>query len=212
MRSKAPPKARGSILDKTALTDGPFLLFVTGLFFGYTGFYIVLNYIQLFAIDHSLTAPSLADYLLVIINASSLIGRVGGGFYADRIGSIHAQAVVCLIAALLTYSLLAIHNAAGLVVYSILFGLCSGTFTGLPAAGVVRLSADKSKIGTRLGMTLAYVGVGVLVGNPIAGAILGRRGNWTGLIVFCATLLVVSGATMLTSRVMKVGWGLKQRL
>ncbi|KAI0817304.1 MFS general substrate transporter [Xylaria sp. FL0064] len=212
MKSKASPKAIGNIIDREALSDGPFLSFVTGLFFGYTGFYIVLNYIQLLAIDHSIATSSLANYLLVIINASSLAGRVVGGFYADRIGSIHAQALACLIAALLTYSLLAIHNAPGLVVYSILFGFCSGTFTGLPAAGVVSLSVDKSKIGTRLGMTLAYVGVGVLVGNPIAGAILGRHGNWTGLIVFCASLLVVSGAAILASRIMKVGWGLKRKL
>ncbi|KAI0480016.1 major facilitator superfamily domain-containing protein [Xylaria cf. heliscus] len=211
MKSKEPPGPTRNIIDRDAFRDAPYLLFATGLFFGFTGFYIVLNYIQLFAIEHSIPT-SIANNVLVIINASSLVGRLGGGFYADKIGSIHAQSLAAFIAAILTYALLAINTAAGLVVYSILFGFTAGTFTGLPATGVVSLSADKTKIGTRLGMVLAYVGVGVLVGNPIAGAILGRNGNWTGLITFCASLLIVSGGTIVASRVMKVGWRLDSKM
>ncbi|KAI3316693.1 MFS general substrate transporter [Xylariaceae sp. AK1471] len=211
MRSKAPPKSTHNVVDREAFRDGPYLLFGTGLFFGFMGFYIVLNYIQLFAIEHSIST-SLANNVLVIINASSLVGRLVGGFYADKIGSIHVQALVAFIAAILTYSLLAIHTVAGLAVYSILFGFTVGAFTGLPATGVVSLSADKSKIGTRLGMTLAYLGVGVLVGNPIAGAILGRNGNWTGLIAFCGSILVISGGFIIFSRIMKVGWRLESKI
>ncbi|KAI1177764.1 MFS general substrate transporter [Nemania sp. FL0916] len=211
MKSKASPGPTRSIVDRDAFKDGPYLLFGVGLFFGFTGFYIVLNYIQLFAIEHSIPT-SIANNVLVIINASSLVGRLVGGFYADKIGSIHVQGLVAIIAAVLTYSLLAIRTAAGLIVYSILFGFTAGTFTGLPATGIVRLSADKNKIGTRLGMTLAFVGIGVLVGNPIAGAILGRNGNWTGLIAFCASILVISGATIFASRIMKVGWRLDVRI
>jgi hypothetical protein len=59
---------------------------------------------------------------------------------------------------------------------------------GLPAAGVVCLSANKTKIGTSLGMTLAIVGCGVLMSNLIAGAILNGKGRWVGLIVWCGVL------------------------
>ncbi|KAI0199348.1 major facilitator superfamily domain-containing protein [Astrocystis sublimbata] len=211
MKSKMPPGPARSIIDREVFTDAPYLLFSTGLFFGFTGFNVVLNYIQLFAVEYSIT-NSIANNVLVIINASSLVGRLVGGFYADRIGSIHVQGLVAFIAAILTYSLLAIHTAAGLLVYSILFGFTSGTFTGLPATGLASLSDDKSKFGTRLGMTLAFIGVSVLVGNPIAGAILGRNGNWTGLIAFCASFLVVSGGTIFASRIMKVGWRLDRKI
>lgn len=80
---------------------------------------------------------------------------------------------------------------------------------GLLATGVVNLSADKRKIGTRLGMTLAFVGVGVLVSIPIAGAILGEDKTWTGLACWCGALLVASGVGMVLARVAKVGIGLK---
>ncbi len=79
---------------------------------------------------------------------------------------------------------------------------------GLPAAGVARLSSDRSKIGTRLGMTLAFVGFGVLVSNPIAGAILADDRNWIGLITWCGTLLAVSSVSMVATRAVKSGFGL----
>ncbi|KAI1177092.1 MFS general substrate transporter [Nemania sp. FL0916] len=212
MKSKASPKPSRDILDRNVFRDLSFILFVTGLFFGFMGFYVVFNYIQLFAIHRSISTASLDSYLLVIVNASSLVGRVIGGYYSDKIGSIHMQALVNLIAAILSYSLLAVYSTAGLVIYSVLFGAASGVFTGLPAAGVVTLSPDKSKIGTRLGLTLVYVGIGVLVGNPIAGAILGQNNNWVGLVVFCATLLFGSSVLILASRVAKVGTGFKHKL
>lgn len=81
---------------------------------------------------------------------------------------------------------------------------------GLPAAGVVNLTADKSRIGTRLGMTLACVGCGVLVSTPIAGAILNGKGGWVGLVVWCGVLLTASCIAMSASRVSKVGWRVRR--
>ncbi|KAI0142255.1 MFS general substrate transporter [Xylariaceae sp. FL1272] len=203
-------KPAWSFIDRTAFTDYAFLLLVTGLFFGFTGFSIMLNYVQLFAVDHSL--HSIADYILVIVNASSLIGRVVGGYCADFVGSIAVQATVAFLAAILTYILLAIRTEAGLVVYAVIFGIAFGAFTGLPGTSVFSLSDDKRRIGTRLGMALGYVGIGVLIGSPIAGAILGAREDWTGLIGFCASVLLVSGVAVTTSRILKVGWALRIKL
>lgn len=212
MRSKAPPSATWSIVDRTAFRDLPYLLLNMGLVFGFMGLYIVLYYIQLFSLDRTNVSSGLSNYLLVIINGCSILGRTVPGYYADKIGSINVQTTAALIGAILTFCLLAIHTAQGLVVYCVLIGICSGTFMGLPAAGVVSLSADKSKIGTRLGMTLATVGVGVLISNPIAGAIVGANRNWVGLVCWCGALLIASTASLVASRVVKVGPGLTKVL
>ncbi|KAI1262691.1 MFS general substrate transporter [Xylariaceae sp. FL1019] len=212
MKSRAPPKPSRNLLDPTVFRDIPYILYSTGLVLGFMGFFIIFNYIQLFAIDRTSTTKSVTDNILVIINSSSLIGRVAGGLYSDKIGCIHVLAQATVITSILTYSLIAIHTTAGLVVYAVLVGITSGAFTGLPATGIVALSPDKSKVGTRLGMTLAYIGVGVLVGNPIAGAILGQTGNWVGLLVFCASILAASFALIVASRIAKVGVGLKHKI
>lgn len=212
MKSKAPPATSWSVVDRAAFTDVPYLLLNTGLVFGFMGLYIILYYIQLLSLDRTDISSGLSSYLLVVINASSLLGRTVPGYYADKIGSINVQTMAALTSAILTFCLLAIRNTPGLIVYCVLIGICAGTFMGLPAAGVICLSSDKSKIGTRLGMTLATVGVGVLISNPIAGAILGGDRNWLGLVIWCAVLLVASTATMVASRIAKVGPGMTKVL
>ncbi|KJZ79181.1 hypothetical protein HIM_01332 [Hirsutella minnesotensis 3608] len=208
MKSRAPPRRARSLVDADAFRDMPYLLLNTGLLFGFMGLYIAFYYIELFALDQTDVSDGLANYLLVIINVSSLPGRLIPGYYADKIGSINMQASVALMSAVLTFCLLAIRTTPALVVFSVLYGFFAGAFMGLPAAGVVSLSADKSNIGTRLGMTLATVGFGVLVSNPIAGAILGPGKNWTGLISWCGALLLASTVSMAASRIAKVGPGL----
>ncbi|ROW07068.1 hypothetical protein VPNG_06651 [Cytospora leucostoma] len=205
MRSRAPPRPMQGLVDRTAFRDAPYLLLNLGLFFGFMGLYVIFYYIQLLALARTSVSSTLADYLLVIINGSSLFGRLIPGYYADRIGSINVQTTVALMSAILTFCLLAIRDTPGLIVFSVLYGFAAGAFMGLPAAGVVSLSADKSKIGTRLGMTLLLVGIGVLVSSPIAGAILGEEQNWVGLIVWCGVLLVASSVSMAASRIVKVG-------
>ncbi|KAL4869525.1 hypothetical protein BDV12DRAFT_208375 [Aspergillus spectabilis] len=205
MRLKAPPTTKCSLVDRAALKDAPYLLLNLGLIFGFMGFYIIFYYIQLYAREETSVSAVLESYLLVILNASSLIGRLLLGYYADRIGAINVQTVVALAGAILTFCLIVIESAAALVVYCVIYGIAAGAFMGLPAAAVVNLSADRSKIGSRLGMTLAVVGFGVLVSNPIAGAILDGRGGWVGLIAWCGALLVASFFSMVASRACKLG-------
>lgn len=210
MKSRASPTTKYSLVDRTAFKDVPYILLNIGLIFGFMGFYIIFYYIELYAHQESSASIALQAYLLVIINASSLPGRLIPGYYADKMGSINVQTIVTFIGALLTFCLIAIKNSPGLVVYCIIYGFSAGAFMGLPAAGVVNLSSDRSKIGARLGMTLAVVGCGVLVSNPIAGAILSGRGGWVGLIAWCGALLTASFISMAASRIRKIGFGFKK--
>ncbi|KAI1477673.1 MFS general substrate transporter [Daldinia eschscholtzii] len=205
MKSKSRPGTTRSIIDRKAFKDLPYMLLNLGLCFGFMGIYIIFYFIQLFALSRVPIATSLADNLVVILNAASLPGRLISGYCADRIGPINVQTLVALTSAILTFSLFAIRTEAALLVYMILYGFFAGAFMGLPAAGIVRLCDDGSKIGTRIGMTLAFVGFGVLVSNPIAGAILGRGNNWVGLVSWCGALLVASSLMLIASRIVKVG-------
>ncbi|KAL9112044.1 MAG: hypothetical protein Q9227_003664 [Pyrenula ochraceoflavens] len=214
MRSRHVPTGNLCLFDRAALFDVPYMLLNIGLLFGFMGLYIIFYYVQFYAIRKIDASSPVVNYLLTILNATSLLGRVVAGFYADKIGSINMQAAVALISALLTYCLIAIRNIPGLIVFCLLYGASAGAFQGLPAAGIATLCDDPSTIGIRIGMTLAFVGVGVLVSNPIAGAILGPisardAGDWTGLIVWCAVLLTASGICMVAARTARVGVNLK---
>jgi hypothetical protein len=64
--------------------------------------------------------------------------------------------------------------------------------------------------GKRNGTTFAISSVGVLVGIPIAGAILNRSGtNYSGLIVFGGALYGAGSIAFLVARGIAGGWGLR---
>ena len=66
-----------------------------------------------------------------------------------------------------------------------------------------------STVGTRLGMAMAFSSVGLLIGNPIAGAILRDGGGWIGLQAWAGTLIAVSAGCMVGARWTKFGGGLR---
>ena len=211
IRQRFPPSTRREILDVKAFNDFPFLMYSLGLFFGFMGIYIAFFYVQLYAITQSNTKKELAFYLLSIINATSTFGRLIPNYFADKIGPLNTQIPFAFITALLCYSWAAIKTTPSLVVLCALYGFFCGSFVSLPGPTVVTLSPNLATIGTRIGMATAISGVGLLVGSPIAGAILQGRSGWLGLKMWCGVLLTASGGCMLSARLIKTGlkWKVK---
>lgn len=183
-----------------------------GLFLGFMGVYIVYYYIELLALARIDVSESVAQYLLVIINASTLIGRIVPAYYADKIGCINVQIMVLILCGITTFCLLAIRTFVGLVVFSVIYGFASGAFMGLSAAGIISVTDDKSKIVSRFGLTLGTVGIGLLISNPIAGAILADNHDWVGLISWSGGLVFASTLTLMACRIIKIGPGLTKVL
>ncbi|KAL9084573.1 MAG: hypothetical protein Q9165_007998 [Trypethelium subeluteriae] len=197
------------LIDQVALREWPYLLMNLGLLAGYMGLYIVLYYVGLFALGQTSVPAKLSSDILIILNASSTVGRIALSALADTVGPAHVPSFTALISAVLVFCLLVVADGSALVGWPVVFGLVAGGFMGLPAAGVVSVSSVKTRIGTRLGMTLGIVGCGVLVAEPIAGAILDNEGGWTGLIGWCAALLIASALSIGAARLSKTGAKLK---
>ena len=205
MKQRVPATARRDLLELAAFKDVPYLLFNLGTFFGFMGIYVVFFYVQLYALEVCHTNSNLTFYLLSIINAASFFGRIAPNFIADKSGPLNIQIPFAWIATLLVFCWIAIKSTSGLVVFCILYGFFSGTFVSLPGPTVVSLSPNLATLGTRMGMTFAFTGFGLLIGTPVAGAILRDRNSWVGLQVWCGTSLALSGACMMAARVAKVG-------
>lgn len=106
----------------------------------------------------------------------------------------------------------AVFNAGGLICTALFFGFLSGIFVATPPLLFMVLTKDKTKLGARMGMAYALVGLSVLPGGPGAGAVLQHDWNrldgaaaWTyaGILplsafaVFCALRLWQTGPKLL---------------
>ncbi|KAJ7606610.1 major facilitator superfamily domain-containing protein [Roridomyces roridus] len=123
------------------------------------GFYYPLFYLQLDATKHGID-PTFAFYALVIMNASSFIGRLFPGLVSHR-WSVKTMITV----------------AAGCATVS-LYGFFAGFIVSLMGPLFAILTDDLSELGTRIGLSFAFSGLGILVGPPIDGLLLTNDFVW----------------------------------
>jgi len=70
--------------------------------------------------------PTLAFYLVSIVNGASLFGRILSGIVADRFGRFNMLAASAFAAGIITFCWTTATSAAGLVVWTVAFGFASG--------------------------------------------------------------------------------------
>lgn len=114
----------------------------------------------------------MAAYLVVIFNAASCFGRTVPNAISDKTGPFNLIAPGTILTGIFTLCLIAVKGEASLVVLAVFSGFVSGVVIGLPPLCFVAVTADRSKLGTRMGMGYAMIGLGVLAGGPGAGKIL----------------------------------------
>jgi hypothetical protein len=77
---------------------------------------------------------------------------------------------------------LATHNAGGVICTALFLDFLSGIFIATPPLLFFAFTNDKTKLGTRMGMACAMVGLSVLPGGPGSGEVLQHNRNcrdWT---------------------------------
>ena len=212
MRPKSASAARQkATVSMKGIRNAPYLVFILGVFFGFMSLYVTFFYIELYAQQETDVPHQLSTYLLPIMNASSTMGRLVPSFYADKIGPLNMQTLFAFGTASLCFGWIGIKGEAGLISFCILYGFLSGSFASLPGTTVVSLSRDVSTIGLQISFSFFITGSGILVGGPIAGAILDIHGGWAGLQGFCGALLAASGLCSMSARILKAGthWNAK---
>lgn len=187
----APPKNPRALLDFAAFREAPFVIFSLGLFLSFVGLYFPFFYAPIYGARVAGLGDDIAFYLLPVLNAGSIFGRIIPGLTADKIGSLNTIIPCSMACAMLAFAWLGITNAAGMWVFSVIYGFFSGAIVSLPPTIVAKISPDISLVGTRMGMSFTFAGLGLLIGNPIAGAILNiPAGKFKGAQAFAAATLL----------------------
>jgi MFS family permease len=203
------PKVQSVWPDFTVFRDARFAFASIGIFFMEWGLFVPLTFIVSFAAAHGQDATE--SYLLLsYLNAGSVLGRVLPGFLADRFGRFN---VIIVTIALCVVTVLALWLPAGtskalLIVYSVLFGIASGSNLGLVPVCLGQL-CDHRRYGRLYSTAMMVASFGTLSSVPIGGALLDSASGedgWRNLIIFSGIAYFVALVCYGTARVLAVGW------
>lgn len=105
--------------------DPVLILLAVGLFFVYLGLFTPFFYITSYSISLGFDA-SISFFMISILNAASLFGRVLPGFLADRVGFFNVLIFSVIISGVVVCCLMKATSLGSVIVLSLAYGFSSG--------------------------------------------------------------------------------------
>jgi len=196
--ARLPPR-QTSFLLPSAFKDTRYNLLVTALFFSFLGMMTPLFFLPAYAVTRGID-PTLASYLLAILNGASTFGRVIPGILADKYGKINVFALGSLGTGIVVLCMNAATSIAGLVVYSIAIGFASGTIISGATAAFTACTDNPRNLGTYMGMGIAVGSIAALIGPPVNGALVHRYAGFLELSLFSGVMCLFGGVMAFASK------------
>lgn len=186
--------------------DKSFLLLCIACFFIFWGMFLPFTYIILAAESYGMST-SLAQYLVSILNAASVFGRILPGFIGDRFGRYNVMSVLASFTFIITLAMwIPSKSNAPIIVFTALFGFGSGAIVSLPPALIAQIS-DVRKIGTRVGSLFFVMSFAALTGSPIGGALVtAEHGKFLHMQIYAGVIMAAGAFFFICARVSLAGW------
>ncbi|KAH7354538.1 major facilitator superfamily transporter [Plectosphaerella cucumerina] len=181
------------------------LLLTAAVFFFFWGMFIPFTFIVVAAQEHGMSTQ-LANYLVVILNAGSIIGRTAPNAIADHVGHFNVMVVMSFFTTtlVLVFWLLATGKAA-IITFAVLFGIGSGAGIRLTPALCAHISPPKD-MGTFTGTVFAVASIAPLTSPPIGGQLISLdNGSFRYTAIFAGVSCGIGTALFLLCRIVLRG-------
>ncbi|OBZ74448.1 putative transporter MCH4 [Grifola frondosa] len=187
-------------LDVKTFKDTQFVLLVIGSCFISLGLFIPFFYIVSYGLDIGVS-PNTAFYVLAVLNAGSVLGRIAPALVADAFGRFTLLVPCAFMAGLSSLVIWTFaRSLPSLMLYAALYGLFSGAFNALIVPCIAQVS-DIREIGVRIGILYSVISFPSLLSGPTAGALLTlAHGSYTGLIVLNGATVIIGSLFLLWSK------------
>ncbi|KAI1359956.1 major facilitator superfamily domain-containing protein [Xylaria arbuscula] len=197
-----PPANKRAVFDWRAIREPNFLLFAIALFLNYIAFYIPAFFLPTFVTTSLGQSRDFGILTLVFVSIGSFLGRTIPLIAATYVGAVQVYFAGTVVAIVVLFAWISVHNVGGVVAFAIIYGLVSGVLVAAPSAAMSHptLSPTMDVIGSRMGVVWLFAGVGVLVGSPAAGALADIHPqhidfrpaqSFAGAVVTAAALLLI---------------------
>ncbi|PVF95711.1 MFS general substrate transporter [Serendipita vermifera] len=203
MKRRLPPcRVKGQLVDLSHFRNLAFCIYTASSVVSFLGLYTVLTYIAAYAIQYDISENT-AFYLVSIINAASLFGRLFSGLLADKYGPLNMMAPSTLFAGILTYAWPWATTLRSLIPLCVLYGFSSGAFVALIGSSVAPMG-DIESLGERMGLLFTLTATGAIAGPPISGAVRTSSNGWMMVGAYAGTMIILSSILLWTTKVLLV--------
>lgn len=199
VKQRAIPEKPRKALDMPAFREVRFNVFNIGSCLIFMGMYTPFYYVTLFSQNELGISQELSNDVLCVLGAGMVVGRPFIGVAATEYGAFVTGAFCILLCGLMQFIWGSVHNLGGVMSFVFFYGFFSGGVSALVPVIAVELAPSISIAGTRLGMNFVFMGLGILVGNPIAGALLQGRSRFEGAEAFSAAVLLAGSVLIVAS-------------
>ena len=210
LQQRPTPRKPRALMDVTAFREARFIVFAIACLLMFAGAYNPFYFAAVFSREVLQLSQNMSYNMLAIIGAGTTVGRLLPAFAAMRYGSLPIFSVCVLICGLLAFIWGSVHSLGGMVNFSLFYGIFGGCVASLTPVACVEMSPSLHIAGTRVGMVLLIGSIGVLIGNPIAGAILDGSSSFEGLQAFSGAVLLASSVLLIVAWELLKSWQLKQ--
>ncbi|KAG9199230.1 hypothetical protein B5807_08905 [Epicoccum nigrum] len=212
LKPRLPPRKTGPLFEFSAFREPPYSLFLIGIFLIGLGQYFAFYYISSYAVQILGLPYATSVNVLLVLNGVGILGRLIPSYVADRwTGPYNVLIPFCFVSSIVLFFWPLVHSEAGLYTWAVCFGFFVAGFQGIFPAVLTTLTKDMSRVGTRNGMGFAIMGVGTLIGPPIAGALIQSHGGsylaaqmFGGTTVLLGSCVLVIGRCSITGKNFKV--------
>ncbi|KAF2994039.1 hypothetical protein E8E13_000394 [Curvularia kusanoi] len=170
-------------------------------FLVFLGVFLPYNYLVVEAVAAGMDR-TLADSLLVVMSATSILGRIVPGWAGDRLGRFNVTITLTFLSSLFVLAVWGpASNDSIRVAFSALYGFTSGAFVSMVPTLIAQVCPDPKKLGTYMGAVYLIISPSVIISQPLGGALSSiGRGNMIWMKVFCALILAIGGLMVVVAR------------
>ncbi|TWT11462.1 MFS transporter [Reyranella sp. CPCC 100927] len=185
----APPVRAAEPAGRTpshVIRSRPFVLLYLSWVLATTGLFVPFVFLPAFAQAHGASDIAAAS-LLSLLGGASVLGRVGIGSLAEKMGSVRLFKTGVLVMGASYVLWLASPGYVGLAVFAVLLGLGYGVRIALLPSVLIDFFGLRNQ-GAILGMFFTASGIATLLGALVAGAIVDHTGSDRWGIVFALAM------------------------
>lgn len=198
IRARLPPR-KSSLFLPSAFKDKRFLSLTAALFCLFLGMFVPIFYIPSFAISQGMSS-GLAFYLVSILNAASLPGRILPGILSDKLGRLNTLVVAAASTGIVILCWSQVHSNAAIIVFTAVFGFTSGAIFSAGSVSFASVPDDPRNIGTYMGMGIGSSSVAALIGPPVNGVLVSTYGGYSQVAILSGVFCLSGGAFTLLAK------------